>query len=152
MPAAMTLAVAFMTFAVIATMRTAWSRTSEVGSRINLRRLEAVHNRHLAVHQHEREVLARERAHRLAAVGDHEHVVAQLGEQARRHLLVDEVVLRQKDADPRLGRSGRARRERRPGPAALTATSDRRRLRPRRDLPAEPRGEPERSRPCLPRS
>ena len=74
-------------------------------------RVEAAHDRHLQVHQHEVERLAIEPRQRLTAVLGDRHVMAAAGQQAGRDPLVDHVVLDEQDADaPAVGAHRPARR------------------------------------------
>ena len=72
------------------------------------RRLDAVHHRHLEVHEDEVERLAgvervRVRPHRLTPVADHHGVEPHRLQNLLAHLLVHEVILGHEDADARLG-------------------------------------------------
>ena len=62
------------------------------------RRLEAVHFRHLHVHQNHVVLLPLQRLEHFHAVLHHIGPIAHLAEDARGDLLVDDVVLRQKNA------------------------------------------------------
>jgi hypothetical protein len=78
---------------------------------------EAVHHRHLAVHEDQVEALLRERAHPLGAVRDGAHLAAQRLEQHHGHAAVDLVVLAQQHAARHVARrcgrrGGRRRRDR----------------------------------------
>ena len=78
-------------------------------------RLETVHFRHLNVHQDGVERLPVERSKRLAAVLDHDDLIAPLLQQADGQPLIDRVVLGQQEPEPprALDRHGPRRRGRR---------------------------------------
>ena len=67
------------------------------------RRLEAVHLRHLHVHEHHVEAFLRERIERRPAAADHRRHVAGLLEQAQHQLLVDHIVLGEQEAQRTAG-------------------------------------------------
>ncbi len=72
--------------------------------------LQAVHFRHLHVHQHEVELLVSHGGHRLPAIAGNRHLVAVRGQQGHGQLLVDQAVLRQQDFQgPKTLRTGRFR-------------------------------------------
>ncbi len=58
-------------------------------------RLEAIHDRHLAVHQHDVEVLPAHAGQALGAIVGHRDLQPQLAEHGLGHALVDRVVLDQ---------------------------------------------------------
>ncbi len=68
-------------------------------------RLEAVHLRHLHIHEHHVEVTGLERRDRLAAIGGDHHRMAHALEHAAGHLLVHGMVLGQQDAQSSVGGS-----------------------------------------------
>ena len=78
------------------------------------RRLEAVHLRHLHVHEHHVEAFLRERVERRPAAADHRRHVAGLPEQAQHQLLVDHIVLGEQEAQRTAG-DGRGARDRASG-------------------------------------
>ena len=83
--------------------------------------LEAVHLRHLAVHQHDIEACLGQRIERLLAVGRECHLATEVLQHHARQLLVDRVVLGQQHA----GAAERARRRRVAGGAPRQHRSQR---------------------------
>ena len=73
------------------------------------RRLQAVHLRHLHVHEHQVERLPPQEGKRLLAVVRHHDRMAPLFQERQRQALVDRAVLRQQDTQPTPGCGRQAR-------------------------------------------
>ena len=114
-----------MAWAVMA-MIGVWAPVARLAGPDRGGRLEAVHLRHLHVHQHGVERLAVVQGRqRLAAVADDHDLMAPLLQQADRQPLVDRVVLGQQEPQRPPARSGRGAGRRRGG-AVLDARGLRR--------------------------
>ena len=70
------------------------------------RGLQAVHDRHLHVHQHQVVGHSAGPLHGPLTIGNHIHVHAHLAQEFLRHLLIELVVLHQQHAGPLQGKNG----------------------------------------------
>ena len=94
-----------MACAVIATIRSSFARELALALANRRRGLEAAHDRHLQIHEHDVEPFRCDRLDRFLSVVDDGHVMTAPVQQPDGHSLVDDVVLGEQDlARPNLPR------------------------------------------------